>query len=561
MTLRQRRLTAILIFLSCLVAICYGFNHWLSMPLSAAEAASATTGKIPATETISPSSSLDNIVRVWLRIPALEHSNVGLEIMELPSGRVLYSFNGNRRYTPASTVKAITAACAYDLLGGGYTYKDSIIAEGTITGSTLNGNLVIVPSQNPTFTRAQLANLIKDAVQQTARLPGASTISDITGRLTLQLPPAYDMGFHQSWLVEDWGRYWMPVSSNLILDRNLASPGELGGNYRVLDAANTHGSLFNTLLNSPDGPAWLFMDRHNRTAFAYRARHPQAPQAPSYAMANPDQYNLALAEIMLRRHGIRIADQDLTLTGNDRIYQLARHESIPLSQIIKTTLYESDNLYAQQLLRTIGLTSLKADQNGAGAKNGEKQNSISLEARGLLAVSRWLSKIGVNGQEAILFDGCGLCRKNAVSPHALNMVLKHMAGEKVDGPYLNLLKQNDESSVGRGNYRFKTGTMDSVRSISGVLTTAGSQHLAVTIMVNGHTPSIRNLRIAQSALINQLRSIKHIGQSVPKDPVGSACDPNVVVTTHEPVVIDQAALKRSPAPAPKKHPRQSKRQR
>lgn len=523
-------------------------NLWAALApdlVSTAQAASATA---PNVQTLNTTQTLDNLVRVWLRIPALEHSNVGLEIMELPTGKVLYSFNGNRRYTPASTVKAITAACAFDTLGGGYTYKTSIVAEGTISGTTLNGNLVIVPSQNPTFSRAQLQNLIKDAMQAIPRISGGGALTEITGQVKLAPTGAGDVGFHQAWLIEDWGRHWMPVSSNLVLDRNLASPGELGDAYRVVDAANTHGSLFDTLLNSPDGPTWVFIDRLAKTALTYRPRHPQAPKQPSFAMANPDEYNLALAEAMVRRHGVRIGGMDIPPGGNTN--QLATHESIPLSNIIKTCLYESDNLYAQQLLRTIGFQSLKAEQ--ANSKTPDKQSSMSLEARGLLLMSRWLAKIGVNGQEVILFDGCGLCRKNAVSPHALDTVFKHMGGEKVDGPYLSLLKQNDESSVGKGNYQFKTGTMESVRCIAGVLKTAGGQHLAVTIMVNGHTPSIRNLRIAQSALINQLRSIKYIGKSVPKETAGSPNDLNIVESTHEEVVIDHAAAKRTVKPAPKK---------
>lgn len=533
---RQR--IAIFIFFSCALIFGCVINGASVKPTSAAEAASVVQNK-GVTETITPASSLDNLVRVWLRIPALEHSNVGLEIMELPSGRILYSFNGNRRFTPASTVKAITTACAFDTLGGAYTYKDSITAEGTVSGSTLNGNFVVHSSQNPTFTRSQLANLIKDAVQATARIPGGGTISDISGQLKLAVPPAVEMGFHQSWLIEDWGRYWMPVSSNLVLDHNLASPAELTDNYRVVDAANTHGSLFSTLLNAPDGPCWLFMDRPSHVALTYKPKHPNAPQTPSFAEANPDEYNLALAEIMLRRHQIRISGKEVPLSGSDRVYQLATHESIPLSQIIKTTLHESDNLYAQQLLRTVGLSSMKTEAPATG-KAAEKQSSLSLEARGLLAVSRWLTKIGVNGQETILFDGCGLCRKDAVSPHALNMVMKHMAGENVDGSYLSLLKQAED-------YRFKTGTMDAVRAISGVLTTAGKQNLAVTIMVNGHTPSIKNLKIAQSALINQLRNIKSIGQAYPKDAAGSQTDPNVTVSSHENVVL--GAPVRSPAKA------------
>ncbi len=547
---RKRTKQALLIaiacsFLACIVCIVSGNTR----PHVAA-AASTPEGQVA--ETIDENSSLDNLIRIWLRIPALEHSNVGFEIMELPSGRILYSFNGNRRFTPASTVKAITTACAFDTLGGAYTYKTSVIAEGQINGSTLNGNLIIVPSQDPTFSRIHLSNMIKEAVQATARIPGASTLADITGAVKLAPTQWSDLGFHQSWLVEDWGRHWMPVSSNLVLDRNLASPAELPDTYKVIDASNTHGSLFNTLLNSPDGPTWLYLDKANRVALTYKPKHPQAPQMPSYSMANPDDYNLAMAENMVKHHSIKIQGQDIAVSGNDQVYQLAQHESQPLSTIIKTTLAESDNLYAQQILRTIGLSSLPPQKPAGPPEKAGTNNLMSLEARGLTSLSRWLSKIGVNGQEVILFDGCGLCRKNSVSPHALNLVLKHMAGEAVAGPFISLLRADDESKYGKGRYMFKTGTMDSVRCITGLLTTAGGQHLAVTIMVDGHTPSIRNLRIAESALINQLRVIKYIGHSVPKVMSGAPKDPNVTESAHEKVVIDHAAQKRVPKPAPRR---------
>ncbi|MEZ4491617.1 MAG: hypothetical protein R3F51_28935, partial [Cyanobacteriota/Melainabacteria group bacterium] len=114
-------------------------------------------------------------------------------------------------------------------------------------------------------------------------------------------------------------------------------------------------------------------------------------------------------------------------------------------------------------------------------------------------------------------------------------------------PYLDLLRVNDESDKGRGSYKFKTGTMDGIRSISGILTTSGNQRLALTIMVNGHTPSIRNLSIAMSSLINQLRVIKNIGVELAPDPVASPQDSAVTENEETNVLVDTAALRAAPA--------------
>jgi len=80
-------------------------------------------------------------------------------------------------------------------------------------------------------------------------------------------------------------------------------------------------------------------------------------------------------------------------------------------------------------------------------------------------------------------------------------VLKHMAGPNVDGPYLALLRTQGYTAY----YRFKTGAMDTVRGISGVLKNNQGHYYALSILVNGHTPSVKDVRIALSDLIERVR--------------------------------------------------------
>ncbi|HEY9868578.1 MAG TPA: D-alanyl-D-alanine carboxypeptidase, partial [Candidatus Obscuribacterales bacterium] len=114
----------------------------------------------------------------------------------------------------------------------------------------------------------------------------------------------------------------------------------------------------------------------------------------------------------------------------------------------------------------------------------------------------------------VLFDGCGLSRKNCVTPHALNMVLRHMAGPKVDGPFLNLLRFEGTTRSRPGSFEFKTGAMDTVRAVTGVLRTAGNNTMAVSIMVNGHKVSVSDVRVAFGSLTSQLRHLSATGMPV-----------------------------------------------
>ena len=93
------------------------------------------------------------------------------------------------------------------------------------------------------------------------------------------------------------------------------------------------------------------------------------------------------------------------------------------------------------------------------------------------------------------------------------------------------------------------------------LTTSGKQKLALTIMVNGHTPSIRNLRIAMSGLINQLRVIKYIGEEIPKVKVASENDSGLTTVKGDSVLVNPKLnqAKTKAAPQKKKKRKRGKR--
>ncbi len=441
--------------------------------------------------------TLDSLARNWLKRPELQHSSVGLEIMDLPTGKVLFSHNGTHRFTPASTAKVFTTACIYELFGPGFTFKTSLLAEGQISGKKLSGNLVLVPSQDPTLDRQDLSRLLSSGTAAGNRL-FPEGLKQVDGTLRLAAIAGGYNQFSPAWLVEDWGQDWMPVSSNLVLNRNVEQGAPTIKGVKVIADQGERSALTRTLLNSFLAPGWLSYDVSTNVVRTYRSNHPTMSQSSPLVVGNPDEYNIAIARSIL--DDLQVKSSGRAQTVNTETVLLAEHNSKPLSTIIQTTLYESDNLYAQQLLRAIGLFN-----SGANAKD-----TRSLEEKGLAKLGSWLSSMGIPAQQAILFDGCGLCRKNGISPHSLNTVLRYMAAKPERAGYLNLLKSSDQSSTGRGNYRFKTGAMDTVRSISGVLTTSGGQTLALTIIVNNHTPAVRDLRMSQAALIDQLRDIQEI---------------------------------------------------
>jgi hypothetical protein len=49
--------------------------------------------------------------------------------------------------------------------------------------------------------------------------------------------------------------------------------------------------------------------------------------------------------------------------------------------------------------------------------------------------------------------------------------------------------------------------MDSVRSISGIARTSTGQPLAITIIINDHTPSVRELKASMLSLVSKIEGL------------------------------------------------------
>ncbi len=426
--------------------------------------------------------AVQDLSTIWLKRPELQHSLVSIEIMHLPSGKIIFSYNGNKRMVPASTTKLVTTACAFDQFGADYKFKTQFVGRGEIKSGRVSGDLLVIPSQDPSLLSENIRQLIADLKKQ--------GIKSIYGKLEIAKIPGGLDHFCSAWLTQDWGQDWMPVSSNLVIDRNIASSKDMGHGYPVstFSFEEARAALLKSLLISEWAPAWVEFNPVSQSVYFYR---PTKPVIGSFVVANPEQYNLAMIKLMLKNVGIKVLGHVADNNIHDHIV-LAEHFSKPLSHIIHHTLKESDNLYAQQLLRLLGTLPVK---------EANLQNA-SLEEKGLSHISNWLNTIGVQPSDVVLYDGCGLSRKDCLTPHALNLVLKHMSAKP---SFFDLLPIDGEEQSAVSNFHYKTGAMDSVRSITGIIKTAANETLALTIIINAHSPSVRELRASLKSLINRLQ--------------------------------------------------------
>src|SRR6185369_6838931 len=127
--------------------------------------------------------------------------------------------------------------------------------------------------------------------------------------------------------------------------------------------------------------------------------------------------------------------------------------------------------------------------------NGETGRDRTDEELGLAIVRNFLHQAGVAENDVALDDGSGLSRNDLISANTTVQLLTYMAKHKyfaqfrdalpiagVDGTLSNRMR----GTPAQGNLRAKTGSLSSVASLSGYVTTAAGEHLVFSMMLNNY---------------------------------------------------------------------------
>lgn len=105
----------------------------------------------------------------------LQRTQLGLHIVDLNTGAVLYARNEQQRMRPASTEKVVTAIAALDRLGPSYLLATRLLTTAKVSSGTLQGDLYVQGVMDPLLSTADVQALA-------AQLKSAG-IRRIAGRL------------------------------------------------------------------------------------------------------------------------------------------------------------------------------------------------------------------------------------------------------------------------------------------------------------------------------------------------------------------------------------------
>lgn len=388
-------------------------------------------------------------------------TRVGL-VAKSPSSTMLYQ-NNDQLFPPASTLKLMTALAAKIELGDEFRYSTTL--------EQSDKDLVIRFSGDPSFTSADLIQLLKNA-----------NISNINGDLILDNSAFTGYEKAVGWPWDILGVCYSTPSSAITLNGNCVMASiytNADGSTRVFTPKHQPVNVSTTataITRKQQKERYCDLELTTTPANHYRLSgclvKRDQPLPLNFAVQNAFLYASATLHQILDEQGIKLKGSiklatAITIKEQSRNTKvLAKHLSVPLPVLLEHMLKDSDNLYANNLTKTLGQHYF----NQAGSF-----------ANGTEAIKQILKKQAkVDLSNAILEDGSGLSRNNRVSPNQLYSVLKFI---KANDHKLNFIRLMPTAGIDgtlkyhssmrkepiKGNIVAKSGSLFATHNMAGFI--------------------------------------------------------------------------------------------
>ncbi len=142
--------------------------------IAALAAALAALALVPAAQAESRDALQQQLTRA-LRAPHVSPSETGAVVLDLRTGRALFTQNGQLALRPASNQKLATTYAALTALGPSFRIETDVLGDGSRSGTTWKGNLVLKGYGDPSLSAADLASLASQVA--------AAGIRHVSGRV------------------------------------------------------------------------------------------------------------------------------------------------------------------------------------------------------------------------------------------------------------------------------------------------------------------------------------------------------------------------------------------
>lgn len=447
--------------------------------------------------------SLRSQIRGRMLSPEAMRARIGIKIVSLKTGAVVFENDADKYYMPASNMKNFTVAAAIDELGPDFRFVTSVFASARPDSSgTVKGDLRILGRGDVSFSTLFSSGNYYKGLDDLADRIAAAGVKRIEGSLVADESYFSGNPVPVTWEWDDLQWYdgaevsAFPINNNAV---DLTVKGSTAGQPCVVSILplNSVFQVTNTCTTAGGKRTLAVKKALDTNRVVISGTMPPSDTFTGYlAVTHPAELFIAMLKERLEKKGVVVNGPARTLTPGTKPanqIELATLESPPLAIVAAKTMKPSQNMFTEVILWTLGESGKGVADSTATLLTPETRPRPDSSALGLQRVKAFLGKVGIPSDAVVQWDGSGLSRHDLVTPSAVVQLYSYMAKSKnaqiwrdslavggIDGTLRNRFK----GTAADGNLHGKTGTLDQVSALSGYLRTAGGEELILSIIVN-----------------------------------------------------------------------------
>ncbi len=407
-----------------------------------------------------------------------KHAIISLYVVDSKTGKILFDKNSQLGLAPASCLKVVTSAAAFELLGKGYRYKTELLSYGKIKDSVLSGYLELKGFGDPTLGSWRFSNTGSSAL--TARWIKAvkqKKIKSVSGEIIFNGLAFSFQSIPEGWIWEDVGNYYGAGASALNWRENqfdliLKAGDKPGDDVSILEAIpkNYGGTFLNELKTGAKGSgdnAVIYLPTNGNWLVKGTVPAGEKNFKISGAIQNPvtllgDELRKAFdsASIAYKKSSGGLEEVSYVTLISD-IITVDEYFSPPLDSINYWFLQKSVNLFGEAFVKTIAY-----EKTGFGSTD-----------TGVNIIKNFWSKNGIEKSALHIIDGSGLSPANRVTTNALVTVMQYAKKQNWYASFYNALPEQN-------GIKMKSGYIGGVRSYTGYVKSASGAEYTFSFIIN-----------------------------------------------------------------------------
>ena len=543
----SRRNWFVVVAAVCLLALAIEYPL-ASIPVNAQSSTVSANSRaiVPATKGPATLAELRSRIEEICRQPALDPGFFAVKIVSLDSGQTIFEQNANKFVRPASNMKLYTVATAFDRLTPDFHFITSVYAKEKPEDGKVKGDLIIYGRGDPSIAaRFNNGDYFKGINDLADRIVAAG-VKRIKGDLVGDESYFNGSPVGSGWEWEDltWS-YGAQISALTINDNAIdlnVKPGATVGAPVTIVTGPPNASFISIVNRATTAPKGLKSDLQiyrglgaNTLEVSGSLPLGDAGFVGGVAIPDPTLAFVSMLRDALIKRGVKIDGRLRTVNARSGVSVLPRTppgfasgsiaqfpvevaslQSPPFREIAAHTLKPSQNQYTELILRTLGRNPQVLDASGnTRPLAGETRGALDDEEVGLQMVRAFLHQAGIAENDVALNDGSGLSRNDLISANTTVQLLRFMSRHKYFAQFRDALpiagvdgtlRTRMRGTPAQGNVRAKTGSLSSVASLSGYVTSAAGEHLVFSMMLNNYPDAAAVRRDSMDAIAILLAS-------------------------------------------------------